>query len=221
MSLQDLPKTIANTALGLIRLPLELLERVIPGRGGDHRAERPGPMEPDPGASEPKPADVKEKDKPKPDPAAPKPRAKAAAKKPAAKKAGGKKPAAKKPSAAKKPAPKKAAAPKKPGAASETRAPAAETPGVVAEETDGLDAATDRAVAAKEDLERRRRGPLALAGNPAGEHFSPGFASSPKVRIKPVRCGYEDVPMSSKWLGLGETREQGECPDGTSGCDRV
>ena len=38
MSLQDLPKTIANTALGLIRLPLELLERVIPGRGGDHRA---------------------------------------------------------------------------------------------------------------------------------------------------------------------------------------
>ena len=38
MSLQELPKTLANAALSLLRLPLELLERVIPGRGGDDRA---------------------------------------------------------------------------------------------------------------------------------------------------------------------------------------
>ena len=104
MSLTDLPKTVANFALSLVRVPLGLLERAIPGRGGD--------SEPVP---EPKPAPKR-------------------------------KPAAKKPASAKKPV--------KPAAKPQKRATAAEEPGVVDESTDGLGAATDRAVTAREELEQ-------------------------------------------------------------------
>ena len=143
MSLTDLSKTIANVAVNLIRVPLALIERAIPGRGGAERAA-------DPVAAPPEP----------PKPAAKRKPATTAKRKPAAKKPAAKKPsAAKKPATAKKPAgAKKPAAaqskPAKPDAASAARTTPAEERGVVDESTDGLEAATDRAVAAREDLEQ-------------------------------------------------------------------
>ena len=140
MSLTDLSKTIANVAVNLIRVPLALIERAIPGRGGAERAA-------DPVAAPPEP----------PKPAAKRKPATTAKRKPAAKKPAAKKPsAAKKPATAKKPARPAAAQskPAKPDAASAARTTPAEERGVVDESTDGLEAATDRAVAAREDLEQ-------------------------------------------------------------------
>ncbi len=161
MSLQELPKTVMSAAVSLLRLPLELIERVFPGRDGADRAGVREPLKPDPGATEPKPTS-QTKEKVKPDPAAPKPAARSKSRKPASKKDGGakkapaaKKAGAKKPGTAKEPAAaKKPPAGRKPDASSETRAPAAESPGVVDEATDGLEAATDRAVTAREELEQ-------------------------------------------------------------------
>lgn len=112
MSLTDLPKTIATVALNLIRVPLTLIERAVPGRSAAERAADPVTVPPK----------------------APKPAAR-------------RKPAAKKPATAK-------GKPAKPDAGSAPRTTPAEEGGVVDESTDGLAAATDRAVAAREDLEQ-------------------------------------------------------------------
>ena len=143
MSIQDLTKTFVVTAVKLVRLPLELIERAIPGRGARSPESELEPLQPDPG--------VRDKPTPReglrPDPEAPKPR------KPAAKRAAtAKKPAAKKSSGAKKPAAKKA--PAKRSSPKPKNTTAAEEPGVVDEATDGLEEATDRAVQAKTDLEQ-------------------------------------------------------------------
>jgi len=140
MSIQDLPKTLVLTAVKLVRIPLELIERAIPGRGDDRKLDTE-PLEPDPG--------IRDKPTPteglKPDPDAPKPR------KPAAKRASSstaRKPAAKKAATAKKPAAKPSTTPKP------KNTTAAEEPGVVDEATDGLEAATDRAVTARSEIEQ-------------------------------------------------------------------
>ena len=148
MSIQDVTKSLVVTAVKLVRLPLELIERAIPGRGARSPESELEPLQPDPGVSDkPKPREGL-----RPDPEAPKPR-KPAARKPAAKRAAtAKKPAAKKSSGAKKPAAKKA--PAKRSSPKPKNTTAAEEPGVVDEATDGLEAATDRAVQAKTDLEQ-------------------------------------------------------------------
>ena len=145
MSIQDLPKTLVLTAVKLVRIPLELIERAIPGRGDDRKLDTE-PLEPDPG--------IRDKPTPteglKPDPDAPKPR------KPAAKRASStaKKPVAKKASTAKKPTAKKKPAAKRSTTPKPKNTTAAEEPGVVDEATDGLEAATDRAVTARSEIEQ-------------------------------------------------------------------
>ena len=134
MSLQELPRTVATGAVKLVRLPLELAngarERIADRIGGDDEQAT---------ASMPT-ADLT---KPKPAKAAPKPR----------------KPAARtKPKAAAKPKPKarKAAATKpesaKPHRTPASKSPTAEQPEVVAEQTEGLEDATDRAIAERRSL---------------------------------------------------------------------
>jgi hypothetical protein len=148
MSIQDLPKTLVLTAVKLVRIPLELLERAIPGRGPRPPASER--LEPDPGVDDrPRPDEGL-----KPDPDAPKPK-KPAAPKPASKRGSStaKKPAAKKASGAKKPAAKKKPATKR-SSPKPRNTTAAEEPGVVDEATDGLEAATDRAVKAREEIEQ-------------------------------------------------------------------
>jgi hypothetical protein len=148
MSIQDLTKTLVVSAVKLVRIPIGLIERAIGSRGsGPPASER---LEPDPGvADRPRPDEGL-----KPDPEAPKPK-KPAARKPAAKRASStaKKPAAKKTSGAKKPAAQKKPAVKR-SAPKPKNTTAAEESGVVAETTDGLEAATDRAVEALEEIEQ-------------------------------------------------------------------
>ena len=69
MSIQDLPKTLVLTAVKLVRIPLELIERAIPGRGDDRDLDTE-PLEPDPGIHD-KPSPTEGL---KPDPEAPKER---------------------------------------------------------------------------------------------------------------------------------------------------
>ena len=134
MSLQELPRTVATGAVKLVRLPLEFAngarERIADRIGGDDEQVT---------ASMP----TAEPAKPKPAKAAPKPR----------------KPAARtKPKAAAKPKPKarKAAVTKpesaKPHRTPAAKSPAAEQPEVVAEQTEGLEDATDRAIAERRSL---------------------------------------------------------------------
>ena len=134
MSLQELPRTVATGAVKLVRLPLELAngarERIADRIGGDDEQAT---------ASMP----TTEPTKSKPAKAAPKPR----------------KPAARtKPKAAAKPKPKarKAAATKpesaKPHRTPASKSPTAEQPEVVAEQTEGLEDATDRAIAERRSL---------------------------------------------------------------------
>lgn len=132
MSLQELPRTAANGAFKLIRLPVDFAtsvrELVAEGlnRADESMAETHTP------APRPKPA-------PKP----PKPAAKA---KPKA--AGGAKPSAKaKPRRA-------ATTPKaaRPTRTPSSKTPAAEEPAVVTEQTDGLEDATDRAITERRGL---------------------------------------------------------------------
>ena len=151
MSIQDVTKSLVVTAVKLVRLPLELIERAIPGRGARSPESELEPLQPDPGVSDkPKPREGL-----RPDPEAPKPR-KPAARKPAAKRAAtAKKPAAKKSSGAKKPAAKKA--PAKRSTPKPKNTTAAEEPEVVDEATDGLEAATDRAVRRKRTSSRAPR----------------------------------------------------------------
>lgn len=136
MSLQELPRTVATGAVKLVRLPLELAngarERIADRIGGDDEQAT---------ASMPT-ADLT---KPKPAKAAPKPRRPAARAKPKA--------AAK---AAPKPKARKAAATKpesaKPHRTPASKSPTAEQPEVVAEQTEGLEDATDRAIAERRSL---------------------------------------------------------------------
>ena len=134
MSLQELPRTVATGAVKLVRLPLEFAngarERIADRIGGDDVQAT---------ASMP----TAEPAKPKPAKAAPKPR----------------RPAARtKPKAAAKPKPKarKAAATKpesaKPHRTPASKSPTAEQPEVVAEQTEGLEDATDRAIAERRSL---------------------------------------------------------------------
>lgn len=135
MSLQELPRTVATGAVKLVRLPLEFAngarERIADRIGGDDEQAT---------ASMP----TAEPTKPKPAKAAPKPRKPAAART--------------KPKAAAKsePKPRKSAATKpesaKPHRTPVSKSPTAEQPEVVAEQTEGLEDATDRAIAERRSL---------------------------------------------------------------------
>lgn len=135
MSLQELPRTVATGAVKLVRLPLEFAngarERIADRIGGDDERAT---------ASMP----TAEPTKPKPAKAAPKPRKPAAART--------------KPKAAAKsePKPRKSAATKpesaKPHRTPVSKSPTAEQPEVVAEQTEGLEDATDRAIAERRSL---------------------------------------------------------------------
>ena len=134
MSLQELPRTVATGAVKLVRLPLEFAngarERIADRIGGDDEQAT---------ASMP----TAEPTKPKPAKAAPKPRKPAARTKPKA-------------AAKPKPKPHKAAATKpesaKPHRTPASKSPTAEQPEVVAEQTEGLEDATDRAIAERRSL---------------------------------------------------------------------
>ena len=133
MSLQELPKTAANGALKLIRMPVELAtgaRELIAGRlAGSERADAENGAERAP------------KTAPKPPKPAGKPKAKTAARAKAAPKPRAKpKPKAKPPK------------PARPARTPTSKSPAAEEPGVVTEQTEGLEDATDRAVEERRGL---------------------------------------------------------------------
>ena len=140
MSLQELPHTVATGAFKLVRLPLEIAngarERIADRIGGaDEQAAASMPT-----AKPTKPTAPK---------AAPKPRKPAARTKPKA-------------AAKPKPRPRNSVEPRKPAATKPqsamphrtpaSKSPTAEQPEVVAEQTEGLEDATDRAIAERRSL---------------------------------------------------------------------